>query len=362
MKTDNSHKYVILTINPGSTSTKIALFQNEKKILSENIHHSEKELTEYYQIADQYPFRMRAIEDFLTDNGIHPQSLSAIVGRGGLLHPVEGGTYRVNEKMVQDLTEQIRGEHASNLGGLIAYALAEKLGIPAFIVDPVVVDEMEDIARLSGSPVLPRKSIFHALNQKAVARKAAAELGRSYFDINCIVVHLGGGITIGAHKKGRVIDVNNGLDGEGPYTSERSGTLPTGDLARYCFANVHREFKVLRQIRGKGGIVAYLGTNDMKKVRVRVDNDDKQALLVYKGMAYQVAKYIGEMSVVLKGDVDAIVITGGIAYDEQFINWIKEYIKHIAKVMVFPGEEEMEALAMGGLRVLRGEEKAKVYT
>lgn len=354
-------KYKILTINPGSTSTKIALFENETELLSQNIHHSAAGLAERYRIIDQYSFRMQAIETFLLENGIEPGSLSAVVGRGGLLHPLEGGTYEVNEKMVKDLTEQRWGEHASNLGGLIARAFAEKLDIPAFIVDPVVVDEMADIARITGLPELPRKSIFHALNQKAVARKAACDLGTSYFRANLIVVHLGGGITIGAHQQGRVIDVNNGLDGEGPFTPERSGTLPIGDLARLCFSNVHSEIRILQKIRGKGGMVAHLGTNDMKEVRQRIDQGDKQALLVYQAMAYQIAKYIGAMAVVLKGNVDAIVITGGIAYDEEFIGWITESVNFIARVVVYPGEKELEALAMGALRVLNGDEKAKVY-
>lgn len=354
--------YKILVVNPGSTSTKIALYENEKEVFAQNIHHTEADLAGRQKISDQYPYRMQVIEAFLVQHGIKPESLAAVVGRGGLLHPMAGGTFAVNEKMVQDLTEQKQGEHASNLGGLIAYAFSQKLNLPAFIVDPVVVDELEDIARLSGAPELPRKSIFHALNQKAVARKAAAALGTDYFNANFIVVHLGGGISVGAHCQGRVIDVNNALDGEGPFTPERSGTLPVGDLARLCFQNPDDEIRILRMIRGKGGMVAYLGTNDMKEVKRRILAGDQQALLVYQAMAYQVAKAIGAMAAVLKGQVDAIVMTGGIAYDENFIDWIKQYVDFIARVMVFPGEGELEALAYGALRVLRGEEKAQVYS
>ena len=355
-------KYTILVINPGSTSTKISIFENDKQILAKNLHHSEEELRQYQRVPDQYPMRLRVIEEFLISQNVDEHSFNAVVGRGGLLHPLKGGTYLVNDKMIADLHAEVQGEHPSNLGGLIAHAFSQKLNIPAFIVDPVVVDEMEDIARLSGLPELPRKSIFHALNQKAVARKAAESLGKSYFEINLIVAHMGGGISIGAHQKGRVVDVNNALDGEGPYTPERSGSLPVGDLVRLCYSGKYTLAEMQKMIKGKGGMVAYLGTNDMKQVGKRVANGDVEVTRVYQGMAYQIAKYIAAYGAVLAGDVDAIVLSGGVAFDKQFTKWIEHRVKFLAPVLVFPGEEEMEALALGALRVLRCEEEALVYS
>ena len=354
-------QYTILVINPGSTSTKIAVYENAKQVLTENLHHSENELSKYDRVPDQYPMRLKVIEAFLESMMIDENRINAVVGRGGLLHPLEGGTYIVNEKMIHDLHAELQGEHPSNLGGLIAHAFSQKLNIPAYIVDPVVVDEMEDIARFSGLPELPRKSIFHALNQKAVARKAAQSLGKSYFDVNLIVAHLGGGISIGAHKKGRVVDVNNALDGEGPYTPERSGSLPVGDLVRLCYSGKYTLVEMKKLIKGKGGMVAYLGTNDMKQVEKKVANGDVEVTQVYQGMAYQIAKYIAAYGAVLVGEVDAIVLSGGVAFDKQFTNWIKDRVEFLAPVLIYPGEEEMEALALGALRVLQNEEKALIY-
>ena len=265
-------KYTILAINPGSTSTKIAVYEDDNQKLIKNLHHSEEELEKYERVPDQYPMRLKVIEDLLINQKINDREINAVVGRGGLLHPLKGGTYAVNKKMVADLEAEIQGEHPCNLGGLIAYAFAQKLSIPAFIVDPVVVDEMEDIARLSGLPELPRKSIFHALNQKAVARKAAASLNKSYFDLNLIVAHMGGGISIGVHQTGRVVDVNNALDGEGPFTPERSGTLPIGDLVRLCYSGKYTLAEIRKMVKGRGGVVAYLGTNDMKKFQKTWEN------------------------------------------------------------------------------------------
>nr|WP_250160247.1 butyrate kinase [Caloranaerobacter azorensis] len=287
--------------------------------------------------------------------------LSAVVGRGGLLKPIAGGTYKVNERMLEDLKVGVLGEHASNLGGILAHEIASQLNIPAFIVDPVVVDEMEDVARISGMPELERKSIFHALNQKAVARRAAKELGKAYNEVNLIVAHLGGGISVGAHKNGRVIDVNNALDGEGPFSPERTGGLPVGDLVKLCFSGKYTLAEMKKKIKGNGGLVAYLGTNDAREVVKMIENGDKKAELVYKAMAYQVAKEIGSLAAVLEGKVDGIILTGGIAYDKRFTKWIIDRVSFISKVFVYPGEDEMIALAEGGLRVLRGEEEAKVY-
>jgi butyrate kinase len=356
-----TRKYTILVINPGSTSTKIAVFENDRKILAKNLHHSEEELQKYERVPDQYQMRLQVIEEFLASQNMDEHHIDAVVGRGGLLHPLKGGTYLVNDKMIADLHAEVQGEHPCNLGGLIAYAFAQNLDIPAYIVDPVVVDEMDDIARLSGIPELPRKSIFHALNQKAIARRAAEVLHKSYFDVNLIVAHMGGGISIGAHQHGRVVDVNNALDGEGPYTPERSGTLPVGDLVRLCYSGKYTLAEMKKMIKGRGGVVAYLGTNDMRQVEERVASGDHEAIRIYKGMAFQIAKSIAAFAAVLNGMVDAVVLTGGIAFDTQFTKWIEDRVGFIAPVLIFPGEEELEALAQGTLRVLRGEEKALIY-
>ena len=353
--------FQIFVINPGSTSTKVALFQDEQQIFAEKIHHPIEELAGFPTILSQMDFRLKAIEEILSRNGQSIETVDAFVGRGGLLRPIPSGTYLVTEAMIADLKAGVQGEHASNLGGILAYELGRKTNKPAFIVDPVVVDEMEPIARLSGHPKLPRKSIFHALNHKAVARKAAARLGKNFKDANFIVAHLGGGISIAAHQKGKVVDVNNALDGEGPFTPERAGTLPAGDLARLCFSGRYSKEQVAKMIKGEGGIVAYLGTNSMQQVAQKVASGDEQAELVYKAMAYQVAKEISALAAVLKGEIDAIILTGGIAYDQGFCNWIKERCSFLAPIFIFPGEEEMEALALGALRVLRQEEEAKNY-
>ncbi|QEK13151.1 butyrate kinase [Crassaminicella thermophila] len=351
----------ILTINPGSTSTKIAVFDNEKSILETTLRHSAQEINKYERIYDQYEFRKQVILDTLNDNGINITKINAVVGRGGLLKPIEGGTYKVSEKMLSDLEVGVLGEHASNLGGILANEIAKQLDIPSFIVDPVVVDEMDDIARISGMPEIERKSIFHALNQKAVARCAASELGKKYEGGNFIVAHMGGGVSVGAHRKGKVVDVNNALDGEGPFSPERSGGLPVGDLAKLCFSGKYTIDEIKKRIKGKGGLVAYLGTNDGREVGKMIEEGDKKAELIYKAMAYQIAKEIGSCAAVLKGEVDAVVLTGGIAYDKTFVKWIKDRVAFIGEVIVYPGEEEMIALAQGALRVLRGEEEAKEY-
>lgn len=356
-----SETFRILAINPGSTSTKISIFENETEVWSIKLTHSSEDLSVFDHIFDQYEFRKGVILDELEKAGYRISDFDAIVGRGGVLYPVEGGTYSVGDRLIEDLSKSIQGEHISNLGAPIARELSITAGCPAFIVDPVVVDEMEPLARLSGHPDLPRRSILHALNQKAVARKAAADLGRRYFDLNLIVVHLGGGISVGAHKNGRIIDVNNALNGDGPFTPERSGGLPVGDLVELCFSGKRTHAEIKRMIKGAGGIVAYLGTNDMMEVETEIKNGNELYELVYEAMAYQVSKEIGALAAVFMGQVDAIVITGGIAYDKGFINWIKKRVAFIADVLVYPGEKEMEALAFGALRVLRGDEKPKDY-
>ena len=353
--------YRILAINPGSTSTKISVFENEREVWTIKLTHSQEELSEYGHIFDQYEFRKGVILNALSDADFEISSFDAIVGRGGVLYPIEGGTYSIDDRLIEDLHKGVQGEHVSNLGAPIARELSITASCPAFIVDPVVVDEMEPLARFSGHPDLPRRSILHALNQKAVARMAASDLGRNYCDLSLIVVHLGGGISVGAHRGGRVIDVNNALNGDGPFTPERSGGLPVGDLVELCFSGKRTHTEIKRMIKGAGGIVAYLGTNDMMKVEEEVNNGNSRYELIYRAMAYQISKEIGALSAVLGGDVDAIVITGGIAYDKNFIGWITGRVKFIADVLVYPGEMEMEALALGALRVLLEQETAKIY-
>jgi len=278
-----------------------------------------------------------------------------------LLHSIPSGTYRVNEKMLEDLRRGVMGEHASNLGGLLAQGIAADLSIPAYIVDPVVVDEMKSVARISGIPEIPRISIFHALNQKAVARKAALDLGKDYEKVNFIIAHLGGGISVGVHCKGKVIDVNNALDGEGPFTPERSGGVPVGALVELCLSGKFSKDEIMKKIKGKGGLVAYLNTNDVREVIRRIKKGDKKAKLILEAMAYQAAKEIGAGATVLKGQIDAIILTGGIAFNNEFVNIVKDRVSFLSLVMVYPGEEEMLALCKGALRILEGEEVDKVY-
>lgn len=350
-----------LVINPGSTSTKIAVFDNEEVVFEKTLRHSTEEIGAYDKISDQYEFRKNIIVESLEENNIKIDSLDSVVGRGGMLKPISGGTYSINEKMLKDLEVGILGEHASNLGGLLAYSIAKDIGVPSFIVDPAVVDELEPIARIAGHPKFERISIFHALNQKAVARRAVNEMGKKYEESNLIVAHLGGGITVGSHKHGKVVDVNNGLDGEGPFSPERSGTLPVGALTKLCFSGELTLEEIKKMIKGSGGLTAYLGTNNAQKISEMVKNGDKNAAIIYEAMAYQVAKDIGQCAVVLEGNVDGIVITGGIAYDKMFVEWIEKRVKFISRVFVYPGEDELIALAQGGLRVLTGKEEAKIY-
>ena len=353
--------YKILAINPGSTSTKIAVYENETQIMEKTLRHSTEEINKYEKIFDQFEFRKNVIVDALSEAGIAIEELDAVVGRGGLLKPIKGGTYEVSDELIAGLKEPYLGEHASNLGGLIAKEIADAALAPSFIVDPVVVDEMNEVARISGMPEIPRFSIFHALNQKATARRFASEIGKSYEDINVIVAHMGGGVSVGAHEKGRVIDVNNALDGEGPFSPERAGGLPVGDLAKLCFSGKYTHAQIKKLLKGEGGIVAYLGTNDARDVEKMIAEGDEKAKLIYEAMAYQVAKEIGSCATVLKGKVDAIILTGGIAYSEMITTWIKERVSFIADVKIYAGEDEMSALAQGALRVLREEEKPQRY-
>lgn len=351
----------ILTINPGSTSTKIGVFQGEDILFKEIISHSEKERRRFNKINDQYDFRKELILKSLDLHNVNLKDIDVVVARGGLLKPIEGGTYFVNEDMLKDLKKGVSGEHASNLGGLLAHEFASLGKGKAYIVDSVVVDELNDISRISGLKGIKRKSIFHALNQKAQGRRYAKLKNTRYEDLNLIVAHLGGGISVGAHKKGKVIDVTNALDGQGPFSPSRSGGLPVGDLSKMCFSGKYSKDEIKKMIKGRGGMFSYLHTTDARKVVEKIENGDDYAELIYKAMAYQVSKEIGGLAVVLNGKIDAIILTGGIANDDLFISYIKKRVSFLAEVVVFPGEEELVALNQGALRVLRGEEKLKEY-
>ena len=348
----------IFAINPGSTSTKIALYDGESCLWNDTQRYD----TDVTGLSDQEQFRFDEITKALETRGASPKDFSAVVGRGGLIKPVKGGVYRVNTAMLEDLRSMKYGAHASNLGAPLAHRFAAEAGkIPAFIVDPVVVDELADEARFSGLPEIPRISIFHALNQKAVARRAAAELKKDVTGCNLIVAHMGGGVSVGAHEKGRVIDVNNALDGEGPMSPERSGSLPTGGLVSMCFSGKYAMPEIRKMINGKGGLVAHLGTNDLREVERRIADGDAQASLVFEAMALQIAKEIGRCAAVLKGEVDAIVLTGGLAHSDKLCEQVASRVSFIAPVLRYPGEDEMEALARGALRALRGEESPREY-
>lgn len=346
----------ILAINPGSTSTKIAVYDGEKLVFLKNIKHSVEDLAPFTKIIEQYDFRKEVILKELKDAEIELDKIKVVVGRGGLVKPVPSGVFKVNEQMKADIKSSNK-DHASNLGCFIAEDIAKSLenGAVAVIADPVVVDEMDDVARIAGHPLFKRVSIFHALNQKAVARRYAKSVNKKYEEVNVIVAHLGGGISVGAHRKGKVVDVNQALDGEGPFSPERSGTLPAGDVCAMAFSGkyTHEEMKLM--FKGKGGFAAYLGTNDAYEVEKRCLAGDKEAIKIHDAMIYQVAKSIGELSTVLKGEVDAIILTGGIAFNPDFNKQIEERTAWIAPVVVYPGEDEMGALASNGLMVINKE-------
>lgn len=351
----------ILSINPGSTSTKIAVFEDEKEIMEKVLRHSNVELEKYEDIYSQKSFRKDVILNALKEAEITVESLDVIVGRGGLLKPIEGGTYLVTDKMLEDLKKGVLGEHASNLGGAIAKEIADTIGKKAYIVDPVVVDELEEIARVSGMAEIERISIFHALNQKAVARRYCTENRVNYNEKNIIVAHLGGGVSVGIHKNGKVVDVNNALDGDGPFSPERSGGIPAGQLVKMCFSGKYSQEDIKKKLKGSGGIVSYLNTNDVRDVMKMVEDGDKNAKLIVDAMCYQIAKEIGALSTVVAGKVDAIILTGGISYSKYVVEKISNSVNFIAPITVYPGEDEMSALALGGLRVARGVESAKIY-
>ena len=353
--------YKLLIINPGSTSTKIGVYEDEREILEETLRHSSDEIGKYPTIVDQLDFRKDVILKVLEEKNFDVKTLNAVVGRGGMLKPIPGGTYEVTDDLVADLKKGVQGQHASNLGGILAKEIGNELNVPSFIVDPVVVDELEEVARISGVPELPRKSKFHALNQKAVAKRFGKESGKGYENLNLIVTHMGGGVSVGAHKKGKVVDVNNALDGDGPFSPERAGGVPVGDLVKMCFSGKYSEKEVYSKLVGKGGCVAYLNTNDFRDVLKLSEEGNKEAQLIYDAFIYQVAKEIGAMSTVLEGNVDKIILTGGMAYSEKVVGDITKRVGWISEVKTYPGEDELLALAQGAIRVLDGEEKAKEY-
>jgi butyrate kinase len=349
----------LLIINPGSTSTKVAIYDDMQVRVSDQIDHDADILKAFPSVHSQFDFRKEAIERWLARQA--RAKLSAVVARGGMLRPLQGGCYEVDSLMKEDLRVGIQGEHASNLGGLIADALATPLGIPAYIVDPVSVDEFDDVARLSGVKEIPRKSLLHALNIRSTARRAAHDMGREMEECNFVIAHLGGGFSITAMRKGKMIDVNNANE-EGPFSPERAGSLPCFALAKLCFSGKFRDFSEARKIiLGQGGIVAYLGTSDVRQVIRQIEEGDAYAERILNAMVYQIAKYIGSMAAALKGEVDAVILTGGIAYSSMVTQAIEQRVRFIAPVHLYPGENEMASLAAGALRVLRGEESVKKY-
>ncbi|WP_342758693.1 butyrate kinase [Kineothrix sedimenti] len=350
-----------LIINPGSTSTKIGVFEDETLLFEETLRHTTEEIAQYSSIVDQKDFRKKIILDLMEKKNFDMKSLKVIVGRGGMLKPIPSGTYAVTEELLHDLMIGKQGEHASNLGGILAKEIGDSLGLPSYIVDPVVVDELMPIARYSGVPELPRTSVFHALNQKAVAKRYAKETGTSYDSLNLIVVHMGGGVSVGAHEKGKVIDIFNALDGDGAFSPERAGAVPPGALIKMCFSGKYTEKEVYKKLVGGGGFNAYLGTNDMRNVEAIVQKGDKEAALIRDAFILQVAKDIGSMACVLKGKVDQIIMTGGIAYNKGVTDDLTERAGFIAPVTIYPGEDELLALAQGALRVMNGEEKVMEY-
>ncbi len=351
----------ILAINPGSTSTKVSIFEDNKQVLDETLRHTAEELAPFPSVVSQKDFRRNLITSLLDRENVPLSDFDAIVGRGGMVRPLESGTYRVSNKLTADLTEAAYGEHASNLGAILADELATEAACEAYISDPVVVDEMQDLARVSGLPELPRKSIFHALNQKATARLYCREVNKGYGDVNIIVCHMGGGVSVGVHKGGKVIDVNNCVNGSGPFAPERAGTLPAGDLVKMCFSGDYTEAELQRLINGKGGLMAHLGENQAHHIEAKAQAGDQKADLILSAMAYNIAKEIGAAATVLEGKVDAICLTGGIAYNDYVCSRVIKRIEFIAPVKRYPGEDEMGALCANVLRVLNGEEACKGY-
>lgn len=352
----------ILVINPGSTSTKMAVFEDEKPILLRNITHTAEELAPFGNITEQQDFRRQLVLDELQQANI-PLEFDAVIGRGGLVKPIAGGVYEINQQMLDDtLHGCVMHSHACNLGCLIAYEIASSMpNCRAFIADPGVVDELSPLARISGSPLMPRICIWHALNQRAIARRYARSVGKEYEDLNLIICHMGGGISVAAHEHGRAIDANNALDGEGPFSPERAGSLPAADLIRLCFSGKYTEQQLLKRIAGQAGLTAHLGTNNMREILERIKQGDEHAQLLVDAMLYHTAKQIASESAVLCGQIDAILLTGGMAHSDYIVGELRRRIGFLAPVLTFPGENEMEALALNALAVLQGKREAKAY-
>jgi butyrate kinase len=352
--------YRILSINPGSTSTKIAVYENDRELLRKNVSHDAAELAKYKSMVDQLPMRKEAIRACLLEENFVLAGLSAVAGRGGKLPPLKRGAYRVTQEMADFLTYRPIDEHASNLGAIIAYSIAEPLGIPSFIYDAVVVDELAEVARYSGVPELTRRAACHVLNMRAVSRKVAEKRGGKLEDLNIVVTHMGGGITAAVISKGRMIDVLT--DEEGAFSPERAGRVPCRQLVDLCYSGKLEHKAAIRRMRGNGGLIAYLGTNSALDVEARIRQGDKEAESVYYAMAYQTAKGIGELATVVNGEVDVIILTGAIAYSQLFTDWVAARVNFIAPVEIVAGENELEALALGALRVLKGEETAREFS
>lgn len=352
-------KFRVLAINPGSTSTKVAVYDDDNLIMSESIAHSSEELSKYKCNMDQLEMRTEAIEKLLEEKGIDVKSLNAVVGRGGALPPVKSGAYRVNDLMIDTLKNRPVLDHASNLGAVIAKSIADSVEIDSFIYDSISVDEMSDVARISGLKDFERTSMGHALNTRAMALKYAKDKGLDYKSLNLIVAHVGGGATVYLHEHGQMSDMIS--DDEGPFSPDRSGRVPCIALIEECYANNFSLYDMKKKIRGKGGIYSYLNTNDLRKVEEMISDGDKYAEIVYDAMVYQMAKAIGEMATVVDGDVDAIIVTGGIAYSKMFTSKLMKKVGFISHVEIMPGENEMESLAFGALRVLKGEEQAREF-
>jgi butyrate kinase len=351
----------ILVLNLGSTSTKIAVFEDGVALFKESVKHSTEEVKMFPDIWEQYDYRKNVILNVLKDKNIELASICAITSRGGNTKPIPSGIYIIDEKMVMDMKSRKYGVHPTNVGCAIAFDMGKALGVPVLTVDPPVTDEFCKLARYSGVAILNRVSSFHALNSKATAKKIAHKIGKKYEEINMIVVHLGGGISVSANEKGKAIDVNNSLDGDGPFSPERAGSLPTRDLVKLCFSGKYTESEILQMLTGNGGLVSYLGTSNCQEVEERINEGDEKAEEVYEAMAYQVSKEIGSAAAVLKGDVEVIALTGSLANSERFVNYIKERVSFIAPIHLYPGENEMEALAEGTFRYLNGEEHARTY-
>ncbi len=356
-------EYRVLAINPGSTSTKIAVYDDNTEVFTKTLRHDAEALEAFGGIIEQYDYRKKLVLEAMTENNVDPSTLSAVVGRGGLMKAIAGGTYAVNEEMKKDLSDPaLWGRiHASNLGAFISESIANDYNIPSFIVDPVVVDEFDEIARISGIPEIQRQSLFHALNIRYIARLLSEKLGKDLSECNMIGVHMGGGVSIAAIKEGRVVDVNNALLGMGAFSPQRAGALPIGDLIDMCYSGDYTKKELQGYLSKKAGFVAYLGTDDGRDVAEMIKNGDEKAKLVQDAMCYQVAKEIGACATVMNGKVDLIFMSGGLVYNEMIVKSISDRVEFIAPIELFPGEKEMEALCQGGVRVLKGLEEAKVY-